>query len=78
MNRDDWLTQTPEEARLRWLGRPCYDNHGRSIVNQNDTPDPDEDDDDSDTPAEPTPLLNDPEDPGEHLEPHIDPPGGES
>lgn len=77
MNRDDWLTQTPEEARLRRLGRPCYDNHGRSIVNQDDPPEPD-DDDDSDTPAEPTPLLNEPEDPGEHLVPHKPDLGGES
>jgi hypothetical protein len=77
MNRDDWLTQTPEEARLRRLGRRCYDNHGRSIVNQDDPPEDEDDDDATDTDPEKTPIVNDPEDPGEHLEPHQPELGGE-
>lgn len=77
MSYDDWKLMTPEED---WALR-----HPRRRRTQRDledgTPydgpdDPPEDDDPDD--ADATPLLDDPEDPGEHLEPHKPDLGGES
>lgn len=70
MNYDDWKTRTPEEDRA--VFRRLH--HIRR--DPEDGPPPDEDDEPDDPDA--TEILTDPEDPGEHLEPHKPDLGGES